>query len=106
MKPEYLIHDNLMDRREIFYLLEKLSPYNRLKFLDRCCHKARIPNSPIRPGISRAMQSRLPLAMKDDSASEKLSIEVFMDIWSLAIQYELNMDEALRDLEDLVRKST
>lgn len=106
MKPAFLQYDNLSDRKEVFYLLEQLHPRRRLEWLDWCCAKSAVPNSHVRPGISRAMRERLPLAMRDDSASEKLSVECFLDCWNLARQYELDVDVAVDRLVQMVRRNT
>lgn len=105
MKPAYLQYDSLSDRKEIFYLLEQLHPRRRLEWLNWCCQKSAVPNSSVRPGVSQAMRERLPLALKDDSASEKFSVECYLDSWNLARQYELDMDAAVERLVQMARRS-
>lgn len=86
-KPPELAFDNLDDRREMQYLLEKLSPSRRILFLQWACTQCR---GGLKPRPSRAT--------KGDA------IEVFFDLWSLAFQYELDLDQITRELERFVSR--
>ena len=90
MKPRYLVYDNVDDRSEIIYLLEKLPPAKRLAWLGWCCTKSAVPNSGVRPRVS--------------AKSTGASLEVFFDLWALAAQYELDVDGAVRRLVEMVRR--
>lgn len=96
--------DTRDDRKEMHQLLCKLSPAKRLAFLAWCCTKAAVPNSVIRPCVGRAMPERAALAMKDDSADEKLSLEIYLDVWNLSLQYQLDLVEATAELVRRVRR--
>lgn len=63
-----------------------------------------MPNSVIQPRVGRDMPKRSKLARKDDSADEKLSLEIFLDIWNLSLQYQLDLKEAATELERWARK--
>lgn len=99
--PLYL--DTLDDRRELHRLLTRLSPARRLRFLEWCCAKAIVPHSEIHPGPSRTVRELAELARRDSSADERHALDVFLDIWVLSIQYELDLDDALAALVNFVR---
>ena len=100
-----LAYDTKDDRRELHQLLCRLPPAARLNFLAWCCRRACLPNSQVRPKVGKGMPAKVPLANKDDSADEKLSLEVFLDVWNLALQYELNLTEATAELVRRVRRA-
>jgi hypothetical protein len=104
MKPAWLAHDVRDDRREVHRLIEILTPRERIRFLRDCCSRAAIPNSTRRPSVQRKTVQLAKLAYRDDSANERLSVEVFLDCMSLACQYQLDLDAALDRLVEMVRK--
>lgn len=105
-KAPYLIYDNLHDRKEIFcHLLDRLHPDQRIDWLRWCCARSMVENSnpPIRPRIRRDTLDRAALARTDDSAAEKLSIEIWADFWALPPQYEFDADAGIAELVRRVR---
>lgn len=98
--------DNRDDKREMHQLLARLCPSRRLAFLEWCCSQAAIPNSSVRPGIRRDMRERAALAMREDFADEKLTMEVFLDCWALTLQYGLDLQAAVARLEQIVRRQS
>jgi hypothetical protein len=104
MKPIAVVYDNLDDRRELYCLFARLSPAQRIAFLDWCCRQSAVPNSACRPGVSAAMRERAKLAQRDSSADEKLTIECLLDVYNLSIQYTLDLAYVARALEYVVRR--
>src|SRR5262245_10076525 len=89
-RPSVLALDTLDDRREVFRLLDRLSPRRRLAYLAWCCRQVRTPaGEPVRVA----------------ARSNGDTFEVFFDWWHLGFQYDLDMDAAARALERQVRRS-
>lgn len=90
-KPKYLQFDNLDDRREIFHLLERLPPWQRVAWLKWCCRHPSVAAGPVKPQVSAARTT-------GDSR------EIFFDLWALAAQYNLDVNAAVLRLVDMVRR--
>lgn len=103
MKPQYLQTDNLDDRREIYYLLARLSPRRRIAFLRWACQTAVLPCSTVRPRVLQKTEDLARLAERDDSADERLTLEIFFDVWHLCLSYKFDLDNALARLVQIVR---
>lgn len=103
-KPRYLILDTKDDRRELANLLSRLPPRERLAWLERQCRRSTLPNSVLRPRIQARTRNLAEKARWDDSASERLTVECWSDLWSLSIQYKLDIDAAVSDLVAMVRR--
>lgn len=88
MKTAALIHDNLDDRREMLLLLDKLPPWKRLRFLWWCCRRAK-------DGLHRPEPTPFHRGG---------SLEVWSDLWALAMNFGLDMDKALDKLVEVVRE--
>ena len=102
-KPQFLVYDTLDDRREIHTLLQKLHPRKAVAWLDRLCRKAAVHGT--RPGPSRAMMGRVEEAVrKGGEPHRRLVNEIYMDVWMLCSQHGLAIDDAVRGLEELVRR--
>lgn len=106
-----IVHDNLDDRREIYSLVRRLPPRERVAFLQWCCDRAYLPRR--RPGphprpVVAAATLRLARAAHagDTAADERLSVECYADIWRLAAQYEreVSFDAVLAELVRRVRR--
>lgn len=95
--------DNKMDRRECLNILDRLPPIKRMKWLEWCCKRSSVGGTKIKPEIRKDMWERMQVANVDDIASEKLSIEIFFDVWSLALQYGMDLHEAFVKLEEIAR---
>jgi hypothetical protein len=89
MKPAYLNLDNLDDRREVHQLLERLSPAARVEFLAWACRQCTLPNSRIHPQVSRRTVGT--------------ALEVYFDLWILAVDYHLDMQAVVNELAERVR---
>jgi hypothetical protein len=102
-RPQFLVYDTLDDRREIHTLLSKLHPRVAVCWLDKLCKRATIHGA--RPGPSRAMWARVEVAeRKGGDAAARLANEIYGDVWMLCSQHGLNIDDAIRQLEELVRR--
>lgn len=102
-KPQLLQYDNLDSRREISYILSRLSPARRLRFLAWACTQARLGPSQIQPKISDKTWALAEQARWDSSASERLTLETYLDLWMLSINYRVNLDNLIRKLEAFAR---
>lgn len=102
-KPRWLHYDNRMDRVELLELLSRLSPVRRLEWLQWCCDRAALPRSGVKPGISRAGRQLAQHARWEDGASERLNVELLMDLIHLASQYKFDVDVAIEHLVLMVR---
>lgn len=89
-KQRCLQFDTLDDRRELHHLLERLQPRHRLRFLAWACRQVTLPSSGIHPVVSRR--------------STGLAMEVYYDLWYLAIQHNLDLDAATSRLVEMVRQ--
>lgn len=101
---QLLYHDNREDRTEIHRLLCRLAPADRLQFLRWACQNATLPNSAVRPRVSRKTVELAGLARHDDSADRRLSLECFFDLMFLANSYSFDLDQALARLVEMVRR--
>lgn len=88
-RRSFRLHDNLDDRRELLYLLERVSPERRKLFLAWACAQCR---GVLRPKVAAT------------TAGEAL--EVFMDLWGLSTQWGLDLGRTLQHLERCVSSWT
>jgi hypothetical protein len=98
VKPHFLVYDTLDDRREVLYLLGRLAPARRVAYLRWCCARAVVPGSATHPGPSRKTLALAERARTDSSADERLTLDLYLDWWTLCTQYELDADAALAEL--------
>lgn len=103
MSDPVIQHDTLDDRREVYRQLKALPPARRLGFLRWCAARARLPRTNAAAHVSRATHERARQARWDTAADEKLTIEIFFDLFTLACQYEFDLGGALRELERRAR---
>lgn len=101
---QVLAHDNLDDRREVHRLLGRLSPARRVAFVESCCRRAVLPGSATRPGVARRTRDLAERARTDSGADERLTLDLYFDLWLLASQYDFDLGEAFRRLEARVRR--
>lgn len=101
---QILAVDNRDDRTVLHRLLSKLPPRKRVHFLDWACSKAILPGSRIHPKAAPSSWALANLAMRDDSADERLTMDVFLSLVHLGIDYSVIFNELLLQLEDVVRK--
>lgn len=103
-RPEQVkLVDSPDERKEVVYLLSRLSPVRRVSFLEWACRAARLPNSPHHPAVSRDVYDLVDLARWDSSASERLTVECCMDLYALSVQWMFDLERALLKLVEMVR---
>lgn len=103
MKPVYLSMDTLDDRKEIIGLLNHLSPADRVAWLEFQCKKAAKPYLGLAPKPSQETLRLAEMARWDDKASERLTIEVYLDTIHLSTQYDHDLLAAAKGLERVVK---
>lgn len=103
-KPAYLVWDNLSNRKETLFLFARLPPYARIAFMEACCANACVGHTDIRPGVLQETYDRAAVAMRDDSADEKLTLELWGDLAALCVQYNLDIDKMLEPLTQMARR--
>jgi len=104
VKQRFLVFDTLDDRREVYHLLKRLPPRRRVEWLERCCQLATLPNSKVRPGVSRKTWEDLPTVEREGGKrDEGQAVELFQNFWSLCANYTLDPDAALAMLVGMVR---
>ena len=98
--------DTLDDRREVWWLLHKLPPGDRYRFLAWCCRQVYLPNSRIHPTPSwLRMGPRIRAAAAGDDAQDRaLTNEIDMDLFMMAMSYSLDTRAAAVTLEAWVRR--
>lgn len=104
VKPVYLDYDTKDDRTEIYRLLARLHPLRRVRFLQGVCDRAVLPGSQVRPRVRRETWELAELARRDDSADQRLRLEVFIDLWNVAAHYRLDIHGVFRRLVDAVKR--
>lgn len=104
---QLITHDNLDDRREAFTLLSHLPPQRRIAFLRSCLAKSAYGNaSDVRLNPNAYTLDLADKARWDDECSERLTREIYHDLWNLANQWQLDLDWALSELVRFVRPCT
>jgi hypothetical protein len=97
--------DSKDTRGEIHRLLERLSPRQRVAFVQACCEAAPMtPRCATVPGVSRATRELAESARVDSSADRRLALTLYFDLWLLATQYHFSLELALEKLERMVKK--
>jgi hypothetical protein len=103
-KPGHVLHDNLDDRREVFYLLGKLPPLERVGLLAWACRHATLGKSSVRPVVATKTRQLAERARWDSAADQRLTHEIFRDLWMLDVNFRVNFETLLRRLEQAVRR--
>ena len=100
----YLQYDSLDDRREIFRLLNRLPPLKRLAWMRFACSRARMPKGRTQPRPAAKTVALAEQARWDSSASEKLTLDLYFDVWHLGVSFELDFDLVMNRLVEMVRR--
>jgi hypothetical protein len=105
MKPEYLTLDTRSDRKEIHGLLARLPPEKRVAFLQWACRQ--VPktndNKLPEPAVWK-MWATADLARRCDRADLALTNEVYADVMTLSMTWNLDLVKCVLVLEQLVRR--
>ena len=95
--------DNLDDRREVHELLRKLSPARRVAWLEWACGQSKLNRFKEPIVVARKTRELAELAQRDSSADNALTVDVYLSMWMLAMQFQLDLDKALAKLVGMVR---
>lgn len=102
MKPPILAFDTLDDRRELFWLLGKLPPRERVRFVGWCCSQIA---SPTRPTPSLRNWPAVKAAERGEAgADDRLTTTLYTDVLVLSSQWGLDLSRAAVELERWVRR--
>jgi hypothetical protein len=105
MTAPYVQYDTLSDRRDIYRLLDRLPPEQRLAWMSWVCSQAKMPHSMTQPRVQAKTRALARQARWDSSASAQLTLELYFDVWQLAVNFELDFEAALRQLEEMARRA-
>jgi hypothetical protein len=105
-KNPVLAFDNLDDRREIYHLLRRLSPRERIAFMRWYLSHVHLgPWLSLVPAVREDTLQLAKQAMTDDAADEVLARELYNDIWATAAAYDgLSLELALNGLVERVKR--
>ena len=102
MKSSILAFDTLDDRRELFRLLGKLAPRERVRFVGWCCGQI---GSPTRPTPSLRNWPTVKAAERGEAgADDRLTTTLYTDVLVLSSQWGLDLTRAAVELERWVRR--
>jgi hypothetical protein len=105
MKPEYLTLDDVDSRRQLHGLIHRLPPRERVAFLKWACTqvpkdgKGHLPE----PAVWK-MRATLEQSHRCDRADLALTNEVYGDLLTLAVNFQLDLVKCALALEQLVRR--
>jgi hypothetical protein len=91
-----------MDRVELATLLNHLAPTDRLAFHEWVCKYSFIPNCHIRPHVQPETIKLASEARGCDRASERLTMDIIMDLSYLATNFAMDLDQCI---DELVRRA-
>lgn len=90
------------ERRTLRYLIGRLPPDERVRFLSWCCD--RVPGSALlRPAVNPEMWAKARAALAGAEADERLANEVYLDLCRLGGEFGLDLTPAAVELEHRVR---
>lgn len=101
-KSPILAFDTLDDRRELFWLMGKLAPRERVRFVGWCCGQIA---SPTRPTPSLRNWPTVKAAERGEAgADDRLTTTLYTDVLVLSSQWGLDLTRAAVELERWVRR--
>lgn len=103
-RPGHVVHDNLDDRREVIRLLRRLPPRQRLGWLEWACRNAVLGRSQIHPVVAERTRRLAEEARWDSAADERLTLEIYWDLWHLDVSFRVDFEALLKGLERAVRR--
>lgn len=107
MKSQLLQFDTRDDRREVCTLLAKLSPAERIAWLRWCCKQATLGGKRgMHPKIQRKTLELADQARRSDDADQRLTLDLYFDLWALSAQWKFEVATAVTELERRVRRKT
>lgn len=103
VKPAFLTLDTLSDRRDIWHLLHRLPPHQRVAFLVECCRRVASANGNGPKPLPSMWSVMIPDAVRCDRGDVRLTNSCYTDIVALSSQYDLDLVRVAIDLERVVR---
>ncbi len=103
-KPEQIrAYDTRDDRLEIARLLKHLSPIRRVRFFEWVCAGTRLPHTDAPPKVGQSTYDLLQRARSCDRADEALTMDVYLCVIHMAVNYAFDLSRALAYLVLMVR---
>jgi hypothetical protein len=96
--------DTLDDRRELWHLLHRLPPVERVRFVGFACQRVRAANDGQGPRPAR-YRELLDAARRCDHADRALTNAAYLDLLHLAANWKLDLGGAAVRLEALARQA-
>ena len=103
MDSQLLVLDSADDRRELFALLSRLPPRDRVAFLRWCCSQVPRGRGRLPAPSVHGYGGQVALAMRSDAEDGKLTRMVFVDLTTLLGEWGLDALRTARELEKRVR---
>ncbi len=98
-------YDDRDTRKEFVLLLDRLPPHLRVRWLNWCCRQAK--NHAYREFRPKVKEETFALAEKarwDSSCDQRLTQEVYRDVFYVHEQWDLDLDLALARLVEVARR--
>lgn len=95
----YLTLDTLDDRREVWRLLHRLPPADRLAVLEACCRSLARPGRPCPVPVPEMARVMVPEAARCGRADDRLTNAIYLDLLNVAANFGLDLVAVARDLE-------
>ncbi len=99
-----IVLDTTDDRREIYQIIRRVHPLTATRWVDAQCAQLSGRTGQV-TRVKRETYQLADLATRDDSAAERLAVELFRDLWTLHSAYGLDMDAAAKSLEQLAKRN-
>ncbi len=96
--------DDLDSRREFSRLLDYLPPRARVDYLGWVCQQAFLPGSRIHPAVAQSTRDMAEQARFDDSRSDRLTLDVVVDLFHMCGNYSIDLHHCLSHLEQWVKR--
>lgn len=96
-------YDTLDDRREIWHMLHRIKPMERVKFIEKCCLKVEGPYKGVVFERDKVKDLIAESRYRSDS-DVRLTDVIYLDLLMLVAQWRLNFDWVVQTLESVVRR--
>lgn len=101
---QLLVIDTRDDRRELHYLLSKLSPNDRIAFLTWACQQAPQGTGRLPVPCVQMMATTIEQAYRCDRADTRLTNEVYCDLLSLLNNFDVDAVKVTLELEQWLKR--
>lgn len=96
--------DTRSDRTALWHLLHRLSPADRVRFLERRCALIAPANGRLPAPVPGGFALMVKEACRCDRADERLTNAVYADLWGLVSGWDADPLEIALDAEEWVRR--